>query len=261
MSRFDARVGYRPVTVRRRLPVAVTALAVASGALAFVLGQPPARPGPAVAFVSPSPALSAVASAPASIAPSAAPTSSPSTGPTSPPTVPTATAQLDAALQASLDRFRKKAGIPGVSATVMFPDGTSWTGVSGIAVVASKSPVAPDTAFAVGSISKTFLATLILELASEGKVDLAAPVGTYLPTIRIDPKITVRQLLDHTSGLFDFFFAPGIDRALQGNPTAEWTPTKTLTFVRKPYFRPGKGWHYSNTNYLLLGMIAEKVSG
>src|SRR4051812_46737870 len=199
MSRFDARVGYRPVTVRRRLPVAVTALAVASGGLAFVLGQPPARPGPAVAFVSPSPALSA-ASAPASTVPSGAPSPSPSTEPTSPPSVPTATSQLDKALQASLDRFRKKAGIPGVSATVMFPDGTSWTGVSGLAVVASKSPVAPDTAFAVGSISKTFLATLIVELASEGKVDLAAPVGTYLPTIRIDPKITVRQLLDHTSG-------------------------------------------------------------
>ncbi|MFL5680117.1 MAG: serine hydrolase [Chloroflexota bacterium] len=249
--------------MRRRLPVAVTALAVASGVFAFVLGQPPgARPGPAVAFGSPSPAISAAASplgsAPPSFVPSSAP---PSTGPTSPPVVPTSTSQLAKALQASLDRFRKKAGIPGVSATVMFPDGTSWTGVSGLAVVASKLPVAPDTAFAVGSISKTFLATLVLELASEGKIDLAASVAKYLPTIRIDSKITVRELLDHTSGLFDFFFAPGIDRALQGNPTAEWTPTKTLTFVRKPYFKPGKGWHYSNTNYLLLGMIAEEVSG
>src|SRR4051794_9681130 len=106
MSRFDARVGDRPVTVRRRLPVAVTARAAAGGVPAFVLGQPPARPGPAVAFVSPSPALSAAASTPASTVPSGAPSPSPSTEPTSPPSVPTATSQLEKALQASLDRFR-----------------------------------------------------------------------------------------------------------------------------------------------------------
>src|SRR4051794_11311452 len=104
MSRSRLRVGYRPVTVRRRLPVAVTALAVASGVFAFVLGQlPGARPVPAVAFVSPSPAISAQPPARGSAAPSSvAPSASPSTGPTSPPTVPTATSQLDKALQASL---------------------------------------------------------------------------------------------------------------------------------------------------------------
>ncbi|HKG57934.1 MAG TPA: serine hydrolase [Candidatus Limnocylindrales bacterium] len=246
--------------MRRRLPVAVTALAVAIAGLAVVLGQSPGtHPPPVVAFVSPSPGPSTPGSAAATVAPSVAP-SSPA-GPTSPPTVPTATAALGQSLQASLDRLRKKAGIPGVSATVMFPDGTSWTGVSGLADVKSGRKVAPDTAFAVGSVSKTFLAALVLELASEGKLDLGGSVAKYLPTIRIDARVTVRQLLDHTSGLFDFFFSPGIDRALQSNRTAEWTPTKTLTFVRKPYFRPGKGWHYSNTNYLLLGMIAEKVGG
>src|SRR4051794_12217552 len=158
MSRRGPRVGYRRTTVRPRLPLAVTALAVAIGVIAFVLGQPPgAHPPPAAAFVSPSPTASAVASGAGSALPSVAPSSSP-VGPTSPPTVPTATSQLAGALQASLDRLRKKAGIPGVSATVVFPDGTAWTGVSGLADVRAKTRVGPDTTFAVGSISKTFLA-------------------------------------------------------------------------------------------------------
>jgi D-alanyl-D-alanine carboxypeptidase len=69
------------------------------------------------------------------------------------------------------------------------------------------------------------------------------------------------MLLDHTSGLSDYFENPLIDRLLQGRPDLVWTPAMALKYVRAPYFKPGTAWHYSNTNYLLLGLIAERVTG
>ena len=164
-------------------------------------------------------------------------------------------------LQAELDRLRSQYGIPGISATIFFRDGTSWTGNSGFADVAGGTKVADDTAFALGSVSKTYTAALILALAGEGAIDLDAPAAGYLGGLPLDPGITVRMLLDHTSGLDDYFLHASIDRALQADRGAAWSARRTLGFVAKPYFAPGKGWHYSNTNYLYLGLIAERVTG
>jgi D-alanyl-D-alanine carboxypeptidase len=133
--------------------------------------------------------------------------------------------------------------------------------VSGLADVAGAVPVTPDTAFSIASMTKTFVAALTLSLIEDGRFGLDDPVAGLLPSVAIDARITVRQLLDHTSGLHDFFLAPGIDRALRGAPAAAWTADQALGYVGKPYFAPGMGWHYSNTNYLLLGLIAERVSG
>jgi D-alanyl-D-alanine carboxypeptidase len=148
--------------------------------------------------------------------------------------------------------------------TILFPDGSSWSGASGFADVAAKQPVTPDTAFAYASMSKTFTSALILELAGEGKLTLGRSAASLLPAglpITLDRKITVAMLLDHTSGLADYFLNPKIDRALQGNPTRAWTPADALRYVGKPLSPPGRAWHYSNTNYLLLGLIAERVTG
>ena len=71
----------------------------------------------------------------------------------------------------------------------------------------------------------------------------------------------MRQLLDHTSGLHDYFYDPDIDADLLADRTRAWTATEALTYVGKPYFEPGTGWHYSNTNYLVLGLLAETVEG
>jgi D-alanyl-D-alanine carboxypeptidase len=168
---------------------------------------------------------------------------------------------MKAALDRELGLLRAKLGIPGASAAIQFPDGTMWTGTSGFADVAARRPVTPDTPFAVGSISKTFTAALVVALAGEGRVDLDASVLTYLPSLKVDARITVRQLLDHTSGLNDFFFHPKIDAALLADPGKMWLPKDSLRYVGKPYFKPGRGYHYSNTNYLVLGMLAEAVGG
>lgn len=176
------------------------------------------------------------------------------------PDEPRLTTTVRHALQARLDAFRERYGIPGISAAIQFPDGTSWVGVSGLADVTAGTAVAPSTGFAVASVSKTFTAALILRLAEEGRIGLDAPARTYLPGLaKVSTKITVRQLLDHTSGLRDYFFHPSIDRLLLADRARPWDPKTTLAYVGKPYFEPGKGWHYSNTNYYVLGLIAEAV--
>jgi D-alanyl-D-alanine carboxypeptidase len=151
--------------------------------------------------------------------------------------------------------------MPGVSAAILFPDGSMWRATSGFADVAAKRRLTADTEFAVASISKTFLAALILALAEEGRLDLEASVGSYLPDLVIDPLITVHQLLDHTSGLHDFFYDPDIDEVLLADRTRAWTAAEALSYVGRPYFKPGKGWHYSNTNYVVLGLLAEAIGG
>ena len=148
-----------------------------------------------------------------------------------------------------------------MSVTVIFPDDSSWTGTSGRANVAANEVVTPDTAFALASVSKTYTAALILGLAGDGRIDLDAPALSYLPGAALDKRITVRQLLNHTSGLDDFFLHTPIDKALQADPDAFWSVKRTLKYVAKPYFPPGRAWHYSNTNYLYLGLIAEQVTG
>ncbi len=143
----------------------------------------------------------------------------------------------------------------------MFPDGSSWTGTSGRADVAGNKEVTPDTAFALASVSKTYTAALILALADDGRIDLDNAALSYIPGATLDRRITVRQLLNHTSGLDDFFLHTPIDKALLADPDAFWSVKRTLKYVAKPYFPPGKGWRYSNTNYLYLGLIAERVTG
>jgi D-alanyl-D-alanine carboxypeptidase len=268
----------------RLLAVALTVLLGGWAAVA-IAGAATGALAPPIAAAVPTPAASAPAGesvAPASASPaasagptaSAAPTPSPSAAASTPPGAPQApppdapafarprltTTPIGTRLQVQLDRLRTRLGIPGVSATIVFRDGTSWTGVSGLADVARKVPVADGTAFAVGSISKTYTAALILALAGEGKIGLDKPAASYLPGFALDKRITVRMLLDHTSGLDDFFLHGPIDTALQRAPAAHWSVARTLKYVAKPYFPPGKGYHYSNTNYLYLGLIAEGVT-
>jgi D-alanyl-D-alanine carboxypeptidase len=172
-----------------------------------------------------------------------------------------ATPETQTALTLRLEDLRATYGLPGVSAAILFADGSIWLHSSGLADVEAARPVTPDTAFAVASISKTFLAALILTLVEEERLGLETTATTYLPNVAINDAITVRQLLDHTSGLHDYFYAPDIDEALLGDRVRAWTAQDALGYVGKPYFKPGRGWHYSNTNYLILGMLAEEIVG
>lgn len=274
--------GYGAGTVRPMRPpsskpptraLIVLALSATAAFAGFGLFALPAQPKEPVAVAAPTdsglagPTASGLAGQPTSPSPTASPprvvaTTRAPIQPALPATAPVSgTPATRAALSLRLDSLRARYGLPGVSVAILFADGSMWRGTSGEADVEASRPVTPDTEFAVASISKTFLAALILGLAEEGQIDLETPVTSYLPTLAIDPAITVRQLLDHTSGLHDYFYAPDIDKALLADRERVWTTQDALGYVGKPYFKPGKGWHYSNTNYLVLGMLAEEIGG
>lgn len=290
----------RRAGIRRALLIVIVAAFVAAGAIVLgpvvpvppiggIAGLGPTEPPSA----SPSPSASAGSPAPtatptsATAAPTAAPTLAPPNPFASPPAIPPAssdpgtvppvdgppdasppypvprlTPDTRIALQARLDQLRERYGIPGISVSILFPDGSRWIGTSGLADVATGEPVTASTGFAIASITKTFTSALVLALVEDGRIDLDTPVRTYLPALKqVGPKVTVRQLLDHTSGLRDYFFHPRIDQVLLEKRGARWDVAQVIRYIGKPYFAPGKDWHYSNTNYFVLGLLAETVGG
>jgi D-alanyl-D-alanine carboxypeptidase len=164
-------------------------------------------------------------------------------------------------LTRALGALRSQYAVPGISATIIWPDGRSWTATSGFADVTGKVRLTRNTAFAVASVTKTFVAALVLQLAQEGRLGLDDALLAWLPEARVDPRVTIRQLLDHTSGVYDFFSNSAIDAPLRKARSAAWTPARALSYVKAPYFQPGTGWHYSNTGYVLLGQLVERVTG
>ncbi|MDX3224948.1 serine hydrolase domain-containing protein [Streptomyces sp. ME19-01-6] len=138
---------------------------------------------------------------------------------------------------------------------------------SGVADVKSHAPVRRDSRFRIGSMTKPFVATVMLQLVGEYRVVLDAPVERYLPGVvrghgNDGRRITVRQLLQHTSGLPDIltYLSP---KEVLNDPLAhhDTRDLVKIALAHPPIFEPGTGWRYSNTGYLLAGMVIEKVTG
>ena len=167
---------------------------------------------------------------------------------------------LEAQLQAALDDCLVDSGVKGASTAVILPDETLWRGVSGISH--GTVQMSPDMPFAIGSITKNMVAALMLQLAEEGKLSLEDPISRWLPRhAHVDGAITIRQLLNHTSGLFMFWDNQQIWDDLIRYRTRVFTPEEVLGYLKEPYFPPGEGYRYSNTNYLLAAMIITRVTG
>ena len=163
-------------------------------------------------------------------------------------------------MQKVLDTEIHEYGVNGVSATVIFPDGKIWNGVSGISH--DTVSIKPDMLFAIGSITKNFIAALTLTLVEEEVLSLNDPLSKWLPSYPyVNDNITIRQLLNHTSGLYMFWENQQIWDDLKKDRTKYWTPEEVLEYIKEPYFKAGEGWRYSNTNYLLLAMIIDKATG
>jgi len=252
---------------RRRRTAAGTAAAILLALAAAAWGPLAASPTPGATDSSgPAPTGSPAAPASAAAGPSGSPRASASGPAVSPsgsaPAGPSAGApDLAGRLQASLDRLRAQLSIPGVSVAILWDDGRVWTGASGMSDLAAKTPMTPDTAVAFASVSKTLTAAVVLQLVEEGRLALDGPVAPLLPRYGLDRRITVRMLLDHTSGLPDFFMGAGVDAALRKAPNAAWTAARAWSFVPKARPVPGRTWSYSNTNYLLLGELVTAVTG
>lgn len=161
------------------------------------------------------------------------------------------------AFQAAVERARQEFRLDALSIGVMLDDGRAWYGASGLARD-GQTPLDGDSPFAVGSVTKTFVAAIALQLVEERRLELDTPVVEILPEVAISPAITVRQLLTHTSGLADLL-AP-MRTELAADATRVWSPLEVLARVGKPWFEPGTSFAYSNTNYVLLGLIIERVT-
>ncbi|KUJ70030.1 hypothetical protein ACZ90_06620 [Streptomyces albus subsp. albus] len=176
-------------------------------------------------------------------------------------------------LRVELRRILAEGPAPGTAVLVRAGGRARFT-AAGVSDVRTARPVRRADRFRAGSLTKTFLATVVLQLCAEGRLDLAAPVERYLPGLLRGPglqgrKVTVRQLLSHTAGLYDYTRDPVVARELSGDGFAEHrfdtrTPRELLrtALAHRPVFGPpGSGWRYSNTGYLVLGMLVEKVTG
>lgn len=182
-----------------------------------------------------------------------------------------------AELQSAVDGVHR-AGMPGVFAEVR-DGGRIWRGASGVADAETGRPVGPEMRHRVGSITKTFTAAAIMQQVERGRIELDAPIGGYLPRLVPGERgsaITVRMLLNHTSGICDYI--PSAFSSLRGVPSlSDISPEKVddnrfrqfdpaelieMGLAAPPVGEPGgpKGV-YSNTNYVLLGKLLEQVTG
>ncbi|MCU0917900.1 MAG: beta-lactamase family protein [Planctomycetes bacterium] len=163
-------------------------------------------------------------------------------------------------LQTALEKRLRHSNVKGASAAVLLPDGTLWRGAAGISHPGVE--MSPEMAFAIGSITKNVVAALMLQLAEEGKLCLEHPIGKWLPSYpHVDPAITIRQMLNHTSGLFMFWDNQQLWDDLIRCRTQHFTPQDVLGYLKEPHFRPGEGYRYSNTGYLLAAMIITRATG
>lgn len=164
-------------------------------------------------------------------------------------------------LQAALDQLVAD-GAPGVLA--LRRDGSQvWRAASGVSDVDSGAAMRTVDRFRIGSITKTFVSTVILQLVAERRLRLTDSVQRWLPGIvPNDSAITVRQLLNHTSGLFDYTEDPRLLAPYGTDPGYFWPPRDLvgLATSHPPLFAPGTGWSYSNTNYVVLGLVIESVT-
>jgi len=165
-----------------------------------------------------------------------------------------------AALIASFDRLAKSMMVPGAAMLIRSPDG-EVTATHGTTELGGSVPVSPDDHVRVGSSTKPWTATVILQLVQEGKIALADPVSKYRPDIPNGENITVEQLLNMRSGLFSYTETYQLLHDMDLDPQTVWDPEELLAIGvgLPPYFEPDTGFHYSNTNYVLLGLIAEQL--
>lgn len=164
-------------------------------------------------------------------------------------------------LQKALDEGIIKYDGKGISVAVIMPDGYVWKGVSGISHGSTK--ITDDMVFSAGSITKTFTAATIMLLAEEGKLSIDDSLHKWLPSFpNIDSTITIRQLLNHTSGIFNLTRHPTIWWEIFSDPGRIWEIEEFVrAFTLEPDFPKGTNWNYSNTGYLLLRMIIREASG
>ena len=170
---------------------------------------------------------------------------------------------IDPALKARIDSIAagvlEQRGVPSASVAVVQGGKLVYTHAYGLAHIDPDKPATPDMRYSIGSISKQFTAAAILMLQEQGKLSLDDAVGKYVPGLTRGDEVTIREILSHTSGYQDYW-----PEDYLMTPMMKPTTTQQIldTWAKKPLdFDPGTEWQYSNTNYVIAGLIVEKVSG
>lgn len=171
-------------------------------------------------------------------------------------------------LQTKLDELHAGAEFPGATVGFVLPDGRSASVSSGLADVENKIALKPQDRMLAGSIGKTYVAAVVLQLAQEGKIDLDKRIEHWLGRehwfARLpNPKEnTLRMLMNHTSGISEHVLNKDFIATMRREPDKVWTPEELISYAldTKPLFAAGQGWSYADTNYILVGMIFERVA-
>ncbi len=176
--------------------------------------------------------------------------------------------QLRRSVQEKLDELHAGAEFPGATVGIVLKDGRHFSVSTGLADVENKIPLKPTDKLLAGSIGKTYVSAVVLQLAGEGRIKLDDRIERWLgdepwfdrlPNAR---DITLRMLMNHTSGIPEHVLSKPFDKALKDNPDKIWKPEDLIAFIldAKPLFPAGQGWSYADTNYILVGVIFEKVT-
>ena len=172
-------------------------------------------------------------------------------------------------LLAKFTELHKAGSFPGGTAGFAFADGSTLGIAVGVSDRTANTPMKPGDRLLLGSVGKTFVSALALQLVHEGKFGLDDPISKYFggapwfKRIAHAERVTVRQLMTHTSGLVRYEFNPKFTADLSASPDKVWTGEDRLAYLfdAKPPFAPGEGWEYSDTNFIVLGMLIERTGG
>lgn len=172
-------------------------------------------------------------------------------------------------LQLLLDSLRSAGNFPGLSFAIVDQDNTSVAFTSGFNDKEKNTLLKTSDRFLQGSVGKTYVSAIALQLIKERKINLDEKVSGYLGGFEWYNKIpnaadiTIRMLMNHTSGVMRYEFKDKFTRDLTNNPSKSWNPEELLSYIlgEQGAFKAGEGWEYSDTNYLLLGMIIERITG
>ncbi|MFC9844905.1 serine hydrolase domain-containing protein [Streptomyces sp. NPDC060223] len=171
--------------------------------------------------------------------------------------------KLTARLDAAIEKVRRQADIPGVVVGLWMPGKGSYVRATGVADTATGEPMTTDKFFRIGSETKTFTVTALLQLVDEGRIGLDDPISAYVDGVPGGDGITLRQLAEMRSGLFPYSADDDFVHDLLSDPSRSFTPQEVLAygFKHANTFEPGTAFQYSNSNLVLLGLVIEKVTG
>lgn len=175
---------------------------------------------------------------------------------------------LLARLQAKLNELHQAASFPGATIGFVLPDGRSGSVSTGLADVENKIALKPTDRMLAGSIGKTYVSAVILQAVQEGKIALDAKIerwfgsDAWFPRLPNAKDITLRMLMNHSSGIPEHVLNADFIAAMKKDPDRIWKPEELIAYIfdAKPLFPAGQGWSYADTNYILAGMIFERVT-